>query len=50
LSHTVQANFLPEALWHGLSEGLLIVGWASMWQPASLLIYEWWPAWRAKQV
>jgi hypothetical protein len=26
-----------------VGEGLLILGWVSMWRPIEILLYEWWP-------
>jgi len=26
-----------------LREGLLLVGWVSMWKPVNIFLYEWWP-------
>ncbi|WP_127717067.1 hypothetical protein [Halobacteriovorax sp. HLS] len=26
-----------------LKEGLLLVGWVSMWKPINIFLYEWWP-------
>jgi hypothetical protein len=40
------ADFLAESLRRLLSEGFLIAGWVSMWRPAELMLYEWWPQWR----
>lgn len=40
------AEFLPETLRGLLAEGFLIAGWVSMWHPAELLLYAWWPHWR----
>jgi hypothetical protein len=41
---------LPEILRRFLGEGLLIAGWVSMWHPTELLLHEWWPQWREKQL
>ncbi len=41
---------LPEFLRRVLGEGFLIVGWVSLWHPTELLLYEWWPVWRDKQL
>jgi len=37
------ADFLPEFLRRFLSEGVIIVGWVSLWHPVEVLLYEWWP-------
>ncbi len=26
-----------------LREGLVITGWAAMWRPLEVLLYDWWP-------
>ena len=36
---------LPEFLREVLGEGFLIAGWVSLWFPAEVLLYEWWPNW-----
>lgn len=41
---------LPEFLSTFLSEGFLIAGWVSLWHPTEILLYEWWPFWRDKQL
>jgi hypothetical protein len=41
---------LPEFLRTFLSEGFLIAGWVSLWHPTEILLYEWWPFWRDKQI
>lgn len=41
---------LPRLLRRFLSEGFLIAGWVSLWYPTELLLYEWWPHWRDKQL
>jgi hypothetical protein len=41
---------LPEFLRTFLSEGFLIAGWVSLWHPTEILLYEWWPLWRDKQL
>ena len=43
-------DVLPEFLRRFLGEGFLIVGWVSLWHPTELLLYEWWPHWRDKQL
>ena len=40
----------PEFLRRFLSEGFLIAGWVSLWHPIEILLYEWWPYWRDKQL
>jgi len=29
-----------------IGESFLIVGWVAMWQPAEILLYDWWPFWQ----
>lgn len=41
---------LPEFLQRLLSEGFLIAGWVGLWYPIELLLYDWWPYWREKQL
>lgn len=41
---------LPEFLKTFLGEGFLIAGWVSLWHPTEILLYEWWPFWRDKQL
>jgi hypothetical protein len=45
-----QLEVLPEFLRTFLSEGFLIAGWVSLWHPTEILLYEWWPYWRDKQL
>jgi hypothetical protein len=34
----------PVPMWESLMhEGLLLMGWVSMWKPISIFLYEWWP-------
>lgn len=44
------AEFLPEFLRRFLGEGVLIVGWVSLWHPVEVLLYEWWPPSRENQL
>lgn len=30
-------------LGHFIEEGLLLIGWVSMWKPVNIFLYEWWP-------
>jgi hypothetical protein len=32
-----------------LHEGLLVVGWVSMWKPMEIFLYEWWPIRRERR-
>jgi hypothetical protein len=43
-------EFLPEFLRRFLGEGLLIVGWVSLWHPVEVLLYEWWSPSRENQL
>ena len=31
-----------------IKEGLILVGWVSMWKPINIFLYEWWPLIEAK--
>lgn len=34
----------PQSFWSlFLKEGLLLMGWVSMWKPINIFLYEWWP-------
>lgn len=37
-------------IWPILQEGLLIIGWVAMWRPLELILYDWWPIWRRRQL
>lgn len=28
---------------HFIEEGLIIIGWVSLWKPAEIFLFEWWP-------
>jgi hypothetical protein len=28
---------------HFVEEGLIIIGWVALWQPAEIFLYQWWP-------
>lgn len=36
---SMEANFTMNFL----KEGLMLLGWVSMWKPFSIFLYEWWP-------
>ena len=37
-------NYLShEHLKSFLKEGLILIGWVSMWKPINIFLYEWWP-------
>ena len=38
LQHTLQGTLLDV-----IEEGLIIIGWVSMWRPAQIFLYDWWP-------
>lgn len=38
-----RVGFLSDFMRTFLVEGLIIVGWVSLWYPAEILLYEWWP-------
>ena len=42
--------FLGEFWQQFLGEGLIIIGWVSLWTPTEILLYEWWPYWRENQL
>ncbi len=33
-----------------IKEGLLLIGWVSMWKPINIFLYEWWPQITAKNL
>jgi hypothetical protein len=33
-----------------LADALLIIGWAAMWEPITVLLYELWPIIQQKQI
>jgi len=37
------AKFGDSTFIHFLEEGLIIIGWVALWQPAEIFLYEWWP-------
>ena len=43
---TMANHFLAELL----SDSLLIIGWAAMWEPITVLLYELWPILRTKKI
>jgi hypothetical protein len=43
-------EYFPGSLRRFLSEGFLIAGWVSLWHPIQLLLYEWGPYWRQRQI
>ena len=43
-------SFVPGFLGTLLSNGLVIVGWVSLWRPIEIFLYEWWPYWRENQL
>ncbi len=45
-----QANPFPDFLNFFFREGLFILGWVGMWRPVDILLHEWWPQVRAKQI
>jgi hypothetical protein len=45
-----QAQALPAFLRRLATEGFLIAGWVGMWRPLELLLFDWWPHLRKKQL
>lgn len=45
-----ELNSFPGLIRRFLSEGFLIAGWVSLWHPIELLLYEWGPYQRQKQI
>lgn len=43
-------EYLPTLVHKFLNEGFLIAGWVSLWYPIELLLYEWSPLRRQKQI
>lgn len=43
-------EYLPTLVHRFLNEGFLIAGWVSLWYPIELLLYEWGPYRRQKQI
>jgi hypothetical protein len=36
-------NYILAALLAIVGQGFVIAGWVAMWQPAEILLYDWWP-------
>jgi hypothetical protein len=36
-------NILHGTLLDVIEEGLIIIGWVSMWRPVQIFLYDWWP-------
>jgi hypothetical protein len=45
-----EASFLHEIVSSLISEGFVIAGWVALWHPTELLLYEWWPISRDRQL
>jgi hypothetical protein len=45
-----ELNSFPILIRRFLSEGFLIAGWVSLWYPIELLLYQWGPYQRQKQI
>ena len=43
-------SLVPGFLGTLLSNGLVIVGWVSLWHPIEIFLYEWWPDFRENQL
>ncbi|MGF1478510.1 MAG: hypothetical protein ACFB4I_03345 [Cyanophyceae cyanobacterium] len=45
-----RVEYLPTLVHRFLNEGFLIAGWVSLWYPIELLLYQWSPLRRQKQI
>ncbi len=43
-------HWLPLFMERILVEGLIIIGWVSLWTPVDLVLFGWWPYWKQKKV
>lgn len=43
LSSFIGSNVTENFFTHLLKEGVLLLGWVSMWKPINIFLYEWWP-------
>ena len=43
-------TFIPDGLNSLFAEGLVIIGWIALWNPAGTLLYDWLPFWHANHV
>lgn len=39
----VKPSIIPSFTMNFLKEGLMLLGWVSMWKPISIFLYDWWP-------
>ena len=42
-TRTALHHYLAGTLRELIDEGLLIIGWVSMWRPVQIFLYDWWP-------
>lgn len=47
---TRETNLLPDLLRELISEGFVIAGWVALWSPIELLLFEWLPAKRDRNL
>ncbi|MEG3438781.1 hypothetical protein V0288_16765 [Pannus brasiliensis CCIBt3594] len=43
LSELVVTKLGKDTFAHFVEEGLIIIGWVALWQPAEIFLYRWWP-------
>lgn len=43
LSNFINLNIGSKIISSFLNEGLVLMGWVSMWKPINIFLYEWWP-------
>lgn len=50
LSRGVDASPLPDGWREGLRDGISVFGWVANWRPAQILLYDWWPVRRSRNL
>lgn len=50
LSRAVDASPLPDGWREGLRDGISVFGWVANWRPAQILLYDWWPVRRSRNL
>lgn len=50
LSRAVDASALPDGWREGLRDGISVFGWVANWRPAQILLYDWWPVRRSRNL
>ncbi len=43
VSATLSPDFTRTFMGKFIKEGLILIGWVSMWKPVNIFLYEWWP-------